>query len=118
LQAFVAGGLRLTAPEHLKVEVVRILQMGVRDKPYTVDEGIARVEAFEALPIAYVPNELLFHGAFRIASRVQMALYDALYLALADALDAAFVTADRRLYNLAQQRGIARIAWFQDFAPS
>jgi len=92
--------------------------MGVRDKRYTVDEGIARVEAFEALPIAYVPNELLFHGAFRIASRVQMALYDALYLALADALDAAFVTADRRLYNLAQQRGIARIAWFQDFAPS
>ena len=118
LAALIAGTLRLTAPEHLKVEVIRVLQMGVRDKRYTVEEGIARVEAFRTLPITYVANDLLFVDAFRSASRFLMALYDALYLALADALETPFVTADRRLVNLARQRGIDRIALFEDFDPS
>ena len=30
-RAFVAGTLDFTAPEHLKVEVIRVLQLGVRD---------------------------------------------------------------------------------------
>jgi predicted nucleic acid-binding protein len=100
----------------LKVEVVRVLQMGVRDKRYSADEGIERVQAFRGLPITYVANDLLLEGAFRLASRFQMALYDALYVALADAVDAPFLTADRRLFNLSRQRGIARVSWFEDFS--
>jgi predicted nucleic acid-binding protein len=47
-----------------------------------------------------------------------MALYDALYAALADELEIPFVTADRRLLNLAQQRKLNRISWFEDLAPN
>jgi predicted nucleic acid-binding protein len=66
----------------------------------------------------YVANDLLLHDAFRLASRSQMALYDALYAALADELEIPFVTADRRLLNLAQQRKLNRISWFEDLAPN
>jgi predicted nucleic acid-binding protein len=66
----------------------------------------------------YVSNDLLFHEAFRLASTYQMALYDTLYVALADALDIPFVTTDQRLFNLAKQRGVALVRWFEDVAPS
>ena len=114
-RAFVAGTLDFTAPEHLKVEVIRVLQLGVRDRRYTAVDGIEYVEAFLAMPIEYVPNDMLFRDAFRLATDYQMALYDALYVALAEALAVPFVTADRRLANLGRQRGIATISWYSDF---
>jgi predicted nucleic acid-binding protein len=64
LAAFAAGALRLTAPEHLKVEVIRTL-----------------------------------------------------YVALAEALEIPFVTADRRLFNLAKQRGLTTVRRFEDVSP-
>jgi len=117
MRAFLAARLRLFAPEHLKVEVIRALQLGVRDHRYSPSGGLEVTGYFLALPILYVANDRLFVEAFRIATRVQMALYDALYLALADTLDAPLVTADRRAHNLARQRGIARVVWFEDFSP-
>ena len=67
------------------------------------------------MPIEYVPNDALFRDAFRLAADYQMALYDALYVALAEALAVPFVTADRRLANLGRQRRIATISWYSDF---
>lgn len=116
--ALAAGTIRFAAPEHLKVEVVRVLQLGVRDKRYSLTEGLDRVRAFQSLPLRYVANDLLFADAFRLASALQMALYDTLYVALAAALDVPFVTADRRTANLARQRGLATVAWYEDVVPA
>src|SRR6266540_3868363 len=71
--------IEFAAPEHLKTEVVRTLQLGVRDGRYDTDEGLARVRAFLTLGMTYMPNDLLFSDAFRLASAYQMALYDGLY---------------------------------------
>lgn len=117
IRALGAGSLRLTAPEHLKVETIRVLQLGVRDRRYAAAEGWLRIEALLALPVRYVRNDLLFAGAFRLASDLQMALDDALYVALADVLGVPFVTADRRLHHLAQQRSLGTVAWFEDLTP-
>src|SRR5688500_7047166 len=65
-QSLAAGAIHFTAPEHLKVEVIRLLQLGVRDKRYSLDEGLRRMAAFLALPIAYAANDLLFEAAFRL----------------------------------------------------
>jgi predicted nucleic acid-binding protein len=112
-----AYALHLSAPEHLKAEAVRILQLGVRDKRYSLDEGLVRLGAFLELPIVYVSNDLLFADAFRLASQYYASLYDALYLALAEHIDVPLITADRRFFNLAQQRRIARVRWFEDVTP-
>ncbi|MGH2354025.1 MAG: hypothetical protein ACRDJN_20665, partial [Chloroflexota bacterium] len=73
-EALMAGTLRLSAPEHMKVEMIRLLKLGVRGKRYTLDEGIALARAFEQLPITHVTNDSLFEDAFRLASRYMMAL--------------------------------------------
>jgi predicted nucleic acid-binding protein len=113
-----SGQLHVAAPEYLKVEVVRVLQLGVRDKRYSVEVGLERVDAFLTLPLTYLADDLLFEGAFRLASSYQMALYDGLYLTLARVLEAPFITADRRFFNLAQQRGIRQVIWFEDVLPA
>jgi predicted nucleic acid-binding protein len=117
-QSLEAGAVHVAAPEHLKVEAIRLLQLGVRDKRYSPDEGLRRTAAFLNLPITYTANDLLFEEAFRLASHYMIALYDSLYLALAQALEVPLVTADRRFANLARQRQIAEVAWFEDVTPS
>ena len=107
----VAGTLRLAAPEHMMVEVIRVLQLGVRDRYYGLHEGLELMHAFLALPITYFANDELFGAAFRLSTEYQMALYDSLYLALARLLDIPFITADRRFYNLSQSRAVAKVEW-------
>ncbi len=116
LTAFQRAAIEFCAPEHLKAEVARALLLGVRERRFTQDEGLDMVRAFLDLPLTYMPNDLLIEDAFRLASVYQMALYDALYVALAQALEVPFLTADRRLFNLAQQRGIPEVVWFEDGA--
>lgn len=101
----------------MRVEVVRLLQLSVRDKRYTVDEGVQLADSFLSLPVVYVDNDILFESAFRLACAYLVAIYDALYLALAVELGAPLITADRRFFNLAQQRHISSVAWFEDVAP-
>jgi predicted nucleic acid-binding protein len=113
---FVAGALDLTAPDLLKIEVARRIQLGVRDKIYSDDDGVDRLRGLLALGISYVSDDLLLEDAFRLSTRYQVALYDALYLAVGQALEIPFATADRRLFNLAQQRGITEVVWFEDLA--
>jgi predicted nucleic acid-binding protein len=51
--------LHLAAREHLKVEVVRLLQLGVRDKRIALGDGLGLVEAFLDLPITHTSNDRL-----------------------------------------------------------
>lgn len=87
----------------------------MRDKRYSEGHGGAHIRHFLAAPVA---NDLLFEAAFDLANRYQFALYDALYVALADALDLPFLTADRRTLRLARQHGIPRVTWFEDVVPA
>ena len=55
-------------------------------------------------------------GALRLADRLnQGAVYDSIYLALAERLDCELWTADRRFYRAAR-RFSDRIRWLGDFA--
>jgi len=83
----------LLAPSHLPLEVLNIF---VSRRMATTD--MERAVAFLAdadLLIAPVDDALLI-AAIRIAEAERLALYDAVFIALAAALDAELVTADRK----------------------
>lgn len=51
-----------------------------------------------------------------LAYRHNRSAYDAAYLALADALNAQLITADRRLYNAVHQK-LGWVLWITDYRP-
>ena len=117
LAAAETANLRFAAPDQMRTEVVRVLQLAVRERLYSADEGLARVHAFIDLPVTYLPNELLLEEAFALSCEYRIAFYDSLYLALAQLIDVPFVTADLRFMNLARQRSLPLTVWYEDFAP-
>ena len=51
------------------------------------------------LPLVGAPSRDLIVNAYRVAVETGTTVYDAMYVSLAQALDATVVTADRRMYN-------------------
>jgi predicted nucleic acid-binding protein len=88
-------GERLCAPELLDLEVASVWRRGLR--PGGLDERRARlaVEDLLAAPIIRAPHGPLLPRTWEL--RTNLTPYDAAYVALAEALDAPLLTADRRL---------------------
>ena len=83
----------LIAPAHLPLEILNIPTS--RREPVSRMEEIIDSLAEADLLIAPVDDALLI-AAIRIAEAEHLALYDAVFIALAAALDAELVTADRK----------------------
>jgi len=83
----------LIAPAHLPLEILNIPTS--RREPVSRIEEIIDSLADADLLIAPVDDALLI-SAIRIAEAEHLALYDAVFIALAAALDAELVTADRK----------------------
>jgi predicted nucleic acid-binding protein len=91
------NGVRLVAPELLDVEVVaawrRHEAAGILDPRRA---ALARSD-LKDLPVERVSHRLLMERCWEL--RANVTVYDAVYVALAELLDAPLVTADRRLAN-------------------
>ncbi|MHB8051204.1 MAG: type II toxin-antitoxin system VapC family toxin [Coriobacteriia bacterium] len=83
----------LIAPAHLPLEILNIPTS--RHEPVSRMEEIIDSLAEADLLIAPVDDTLLI-AAIRIAEAERLALYDAVFIALAAALDAELVTADKK----------------------
>jgi predicted nucleic acid-binding protein len=83
----------LIAPAHLPLEVVNAIVS--RRTPMSDAEAAIRFLAAADLLIAPV-DDILLLDSLRIAHKEHLALYDAVFIALAARLDAELVTADRR----------------------
>lgn len=83
----------LIAPAHMPMEILNIPTS--RREPASRCEEIIESLADADLLIAPVDEALLIE-AVRIAASERLALYDAIFIALAAALDAELVTADRK----------------------
>ena len=111
------SGVRLAAPYLILAEVSNTLHRKV------VGGGLALQVAIETLEYTLNTLEIEFHdstdihvGALRLADQLnQGAVYDSIYLALAERLDCELWTADRRFYRAAR-RFSDRIRWLGDFA--
>lgn len=93
LHAHQRDDIALVAPAHLPLEVVNayVCRGGIVSNTVGVVADLAAM----GLLIAPVDDALLI-AAIRIAEAERLALHDAVFIALAAALDAELVTADRR----------------------
>ena len=99
-EAFLDQVIDLVAPYYVRYEVANSLEVarlqGRIDAPSTEQ----RLRLFFQTDIgAHEDEDALLMEAMRFARGHSIALYDALYVALADRLGFAFVTADRRLHQ-------------------
>lgn len=96
------GDTRLAAPAHLPLEVLNALRWRGLDGPSLVDAAKS-IEHFD-LDVFTLETTML-GTACLTAVEHGLTVYDAMFLALADSLDAPLVTADRRLVEAAGERG-------------
>ena len=85
----------LHAPHLLDVEVAQVLRRYAGSGEIDAERGRAALADLVDLPIRRYPHEFLLPRAWEI--RHNFTAYDAVYVALAEALDATLVTRDRRL---------------------
>ncbi len=107
----------LLAPYLWVIEVTSGLRRAVWERVLTTAEADEALAFLRQLPVTLVPDNQLAHQALAWAERLhQKHAYDAFYLALAEARNAAFWSTDRRLVNALQQQGIAWAHWIGEVA--
>ena len=93
------AGQTLHAPHLLDVEVVQVLRRYAIAGDLDDQRARAALDDLADFPIRRYPHGLLFPRAWEL--RNNFSVYDAVYVALAEALDAPLLTRDRRLANAA-----------------
>jgi predicted nucleic acid-binding protein len=114
LTRFSQGELVLVAPDHIRYEVPSAITVATRgSQPHlTVQQGQEAIAEFLALGLTTIGTDDLILAAYPLVHQYVIALYDALYLALALRLQCSFVTADRKLYQRIKQLPAA--VWITD----
>ena len=95
--ALLDPAIQLAAPDLLHSEAGTVLWKKVERGELTRAEAREVVKGLGRVPIAVTPSGQLVEAALEIAMVHRRTVYDCLYVALAVALDCAFVTADERL---------------------
>ncbi len=91
----------LLAPELLDVEVAQVVRRFERAGAFASAAAVALIDDLLALPIRRFAHGPLIRRAFEL--RADVTAYDALYIALAEATDAALITCDSRLAATARR---------------
>jgi predicted nucleic acid-binding protein len=102
-----AAGDTLHVPHLTDVEVLHLLRRYSITK--TMDQGRAR-EAFDdyaAMPLTRYPHSVLLPRVWEL--RHNLTAYDAVYVALAEALDATLVTCDGGLGSISGHHATVRV---------
>ena len=94
----------VVVPDLLPVEVRNALVNRVRRRLATVEEARRAASAFRAVPLIVEPSADRLEEAFDLALAFEHPIDDCIYLALAVARQLTLVTADRRMFDLAQRR--------------
>ena len=97
----------LHAPQLLDIEAVQVLRRYALADELDADHGRTLLTHLMLLPIRRHPHQLLLPRVW--ALRNNLSSYDATYLALAEALDAALLTDDKRLVTAARRHSWIRI---------
>lgn len=85
----------LTAPELIDIEVTSALRRHHLAGLLETDRATLAIQDLAALPLQRVPHRRLLTRCWEL--RATITAYDAAYVALAEALDVALLTSDRRL---------------------
>jgi predicted nucleic acid-binding protein len=99
------GAVALHAPHLLDVEVAQVLRRYVRDAQLHPDDAAEAIRDLRDLDLTRHAHEPLLDRVWTL--RHNFSAYDAVYVALAEVLDASFVTSDRRLAHAPGLKGRA-----------
>ncbi|HKG84153.1 MAG TPA: type II toxin-antitoxin system VapC family toxin [Beijerinckiaceae bacterium] len=94
----------VVVPDLLAVEVRNALVNRVRRRLATAEEARRAASAFRAIPLIVEPSADRLDEAFDLALAFEHPIDDCIYLALAVVRQLTLVTADRRMFDLAQRR--------------
>lgn len=115
LTRFASGEIELFAPSQIWYEVpsaITVASLG-RKPRITQQQGKDAIEEFLALGVHTVDDDDLILAAYPLVHQHGCALYDALYLALAQRLSIPFLTADAKLYRAI--RHLPDAVWISDY---
>jgi predicted nucleic acid-binding protein len=90
-------GEQLAAPELLDVEVASVLRRQVKLQTVDPRRAAQALADLAAAPLARAPHQSLLGRCWQL--RDNLTIYDATYIALAEALGVDFLTGDVRLAN-------------------
>jgi predicted nucleic acid-binding protein len=88
-------GEQLAAPQLLDLEVASVLRGQMRAGSLDARRADLALTDLDALPVQRAPHRPLLRRCWQL--RDNLTIYDAVYVALAEALDVDLLTADRRL---------------------
>jgi predicted nucleic acid-binding protein len=88
-------GERLSAPELADLEVASVLRRQLRGGHVDDRRAVLALADLAALPLRRAPHRPLLARCWEL--RDNLSIYDAAYVALAEALEVILLTADRRL---------------------
>jgi predicted nucleic acid-binding protein len=98
----------LHAPHLLDVEVAQVLRRYVRDRTLPELRGQEALEDFSDLPLHRYSHDFLLPRVWEL--RATLTAYDAVYVALAEALDVPLLTCDSRIASAPGHHAIIEIA--------
>lgn len=96
------SGRTLHAPHLLDVEVAHVLRRYAVAGEIDQERGYAALADLAAFPLSRYPHGFLLPRAWEL--RNNLSAYDAIYVSLAESLDATLLTRDRRLAAAAGHR--------------
>ena len=85
----------LHVPHLLDIEVAQVLRRYVREKMITSQRAQEALEDLAGLPLDRYPYDFLIPRVWEL--RATLTAYDAVYVALAELLDASLLTCDRKI---------------------
>lgn len=100
-------GRTLHAPHLLDVEVAQVLGRYAARGEVDDERGRAALADLADLPVQRYPHDFLLPRVWELRSN--LTAYDAVYVALAEALDAALLTRDARLATAAGHRAMIEL---------
>lgn len=106
---------RLHVPTLMTLEIGNVIAKKIRRAELTRHEGETILKELRHLPLQRHADDQLFPAAYELALDTHRSLYDCLYLALAEAVDGALVTADRKFYTAITNGPYGRrVSWVED----
>jgi predicted nucleic acid-binding protein len=93
------GKVNIAVPDLFWMEIAAVLWKTQRRLTCTVAEAEAALQDLLELRIPTIESRPLLEMTLRIATRHDRVVYDGVYIALAQSLNAEFVTADEKLAN-------------------
>ena len=94
------GELELNAPDLCLVECANVIwKLLTKRHTLTKSQGKDAISWLAGIPLLAVPSKDLIAPAYRLAVSTGVTVYDGMYLALGEALDAPVITADRKMVN-------------------